>query len=78
MGSFKNLLLKNHGARRAHIYMKAFWYNVDSSLYKSWSLEVGIGHNRETTFTCVYIEKKSSTPEPAGQFQSNLVQIVLG
>jgi hypothetical protein len=27
-------LLKNHWARRAHIYMKAFWYNVDSNLFK--------------------------------------------
>jgi hypothetical protein len=31
----------------------------------------------KTMFTYVYIEKKSS-PEPAGQFQSNLVQIIRG
>jgi hypothetical protein len=30
VGSIKNLL-KNHWARRAHIYMKAFWHNIDSS-----------------------------------------------
>jgi hypothetical protein len=44
VGSFKNL--KNHWARRAYIYMKAFWYNVDSSLFKSWSLECERDHNR--------------------------------
>jgi hypothetical protein len=36
VGSFKNLLM-NHWARRAQIYMKPFWHNVDSSLFKSWS-----------------------------------------
>jgi hypothetical protein len=32
----------------------------------------------KTIITCVYVEKKSSSPEPAGDFQSNLVQIILG
>jgi hypothetical protein len=32
----------------------------------------------KTIFTCVYIEKKSTSPEPAGQFQSNLIHIILG
>ena len=55
VGSFKNLLLQNHWARRAHIYMKAFWYNVDSSLYKPWSPGVGRGHNRENyIYICLY------------------------
>jgi hypothetical protein len=31
----------------------------------------------KTTLPCVYIEKKKSSPEPAGQFLSNLVQIIL-
>jgi hypothetical protein len=30
----------------------------------------------KTILTCVYVEKKSS--EPAGQFQTNLVEIILG
>jgi hypothetical protein len=42
VGSFKNLL-QNHWARIGHIYMKAFWYNVDSNFFKSWSLGVGKG-----------------------------------
>jgi hypothetical protein len=46
MEPFKNLLLKNHRAKGAHIYMRAFWYNVDSSLFKSWSPGVGRGHSR--------------------------------
>jgi hypothetical protein len=57
--------------------MKASWYNVDSNLYKSWSLKVGRGFNRENhTYMCLY--SKKSSPEPAGQFQSNLVEIILG
>jgi hypothetical protein len=43
----KNLFLKNPRARRAHIYMKALLYNVDSSFFKSWSLGVRRGHSRE-------------------------------
>jgi hypothetical protein len=35
------------------------------------------GHNRENIFTYVYIEKKPSSPDPAGQFQLNMVQIIL-
>jgi hypothetical protein len=31
-GHLKYLLLQNHWARIGHIYMKAFWYNVDSDL----------------------------------------------
>jgi hypothetical protein len=65
--SFKNLLLQNHWARRAHIYMKAFWYNVDSSLYKPWSLGVERGHNREKPYFYVFTLKKiffSRTSKP--------------
>jgi hypothetical protein len=79
VGSFENLLLKNHWARRAHIYLKSFWYNVDSSLYKSRSPGVGRGKNKENhIYTCLYWKKKSSPPEPASQFQSNFVQSILG
>jgi hypothetical protein len=62
MGSFKNLL-KNHRASRAHIYMKAFWYNVDSNLFQSLSPGVGRGHNRENH---IYWKKKifSRTSRP--------------
>jgi hypothetical protein len=56
VGSFK-IILKNHLARRVGIYMKAFWYNVDSSLYKSWSSGVGGATIGKTIFTCFYIEK---------------------
>jgi hypothetical protein len=52
-GSFKNLL-QNHIARIGHIYMKVFWYNVDSNFFKSWSLGATIG---KTIFTFVYIGK---------------------
>jgi hypothetical protein len=76
VGSFQNLL-QNHWARIGHIYMKTFWYNVDSELFTSWSPGVGRGHNRENhNYICLW--KKSSSPETAGQFQSSLVQIILG
>jgi hypothetical protein len=76
--SFINLFLQNHWARIGHIYMQTFWYNVDSELFTSWSPGVGRGHNRENhIYICLYW-KQSSSPEPAGQFQSNLVQIILG
>jgi hypothetical protein len=38
--------------------MKSFWHNVNSSLYTPWSPGVGRGHNREPTFTCLYLKKK--------------------
>jgi hypothetical protein len=47
-----------HWARIGHIYMKAFWYNVDSSFLKSWSPGVGRGHNRENHIHwCLYWKK---------------------
>ena len=58
--------------------MKAFWHNVDSSLYKPWSLWVGRGHNRENHMSMCLDWKQSTSSEPAGQIQSNLVQIILG
>jgi hypothetical protein len=55
--------------------MKASRYNEDSELFTSWSLGVGRGHNRENyIYIIMFILKKNSSPEPAGQFQSNLVQ----
>jgi hypothetical protein len=81
VGSFKNLFLQNHWARIGHIYMQTFWYNVDSELFTSWSPGVGRGYNRENhIYICLYIclYWKKSSPEPAGQYQSNLVQIILG
>jgi hypothetical protein len=47
-----------------------FLIYLTSSLFKSWSLGVGWGHNKENHSTCVYIEKRSFS-EPAAQFQSN-------
>ena len=47
---FKNLLLKNHWARKAEIYMEASWYRGDSSLFKSWPPGVRWGHNRGSKF----------------------------
>jgi hypothetical protein len=67
VGLFKDLLLMNHWARKGHIYMKAFWHNVDSNFFKSRSPRVGRGHiNRKTIITCVYVEKQifSRTSRP--------------
>jgi hypothetical protein len=41
--------------------MTAFRYNVDSSFFKSWSLRVGKGHNRENH---IYIKIFSTTSKP--------------
>jgi hypothetical protein len=55
VGLFQNLFLQNYWARRAHIYMKAFWCNVDSCLFTSCSPEVGRGNNREKhNYMCLY------------------------
>jgi hypothetical protein len=56
MELFKKYLLKNHRARRAHIYRKA----IDFNLFKLWSPGVGRGHNRvkyNNIFTSVSIGK---------------------
>jgi hypothetical protein len=45
MGSFK-IFLKNHKSRRAHFYRKAFWCNIKSNFFRSWSLGVWRDHNR--------------------------------
>jgi hypothetical protein len=65
VGSFKNLF-QNHWARIGHIYMKTFWYSVDSELFTSWSLGSGGATIGKTIYTCVYIEKKifSRTTRP--------------
>jgi hypothetical protein len=56
VGSFKNFL-QNHWATIYHIYMTAFWYNIDSELF-TWSLRVGRGHNRENyIYICLYWKK---------------------
>jgi hypothetical protein len=52
--SFKSFLFMNHKARKAQIYTKVSWYSADLSLYKLWPPWVGLGHNGETIFTCVY------------------------
>ena len=46
MGWFHLKIFPNHWARIGHTYMKAFWYNVDSELFTSWSPGVGRGHKR--------------------------------
>jgi hypothetical protein len=55
----------NHWARIGHIYMKAFWYNIDSELFKPWSMGVRRGHNREKIFGshnfCGSVEKGKQT-----------------
>jgi hypothetical protein len=56
---------------------EAFWYNVDSKLFTSWYPGIRRGHNRKNHIYMCFYWKKSS-PELAGQIQSNLVQIVLG
>jgi hypothetical protein len=43
---YKKLVLENHRARKAQIYMKASRHSAESSLFKSWSPGVGRGHNR--------------------------------
>jgi hypothetical protein len=58
VGSLKNLP-QNHLARIGHIYLKAFWCNVDSSFFKPWSPGVGRGHSRENHIhLCLYRKKK--------------------
>ena len=56
--SFKNLLLKNHWARKAEIYMEASSYRGDSSLLKSWPPGVRWGHNRGSKF-CIWLYRKN-------------------
>jgi hypothetical protein len=77
--------LKN--AKMGRVHLKIFFSRITEPEYLHESfliqctfkfLEIMVsggqgGHNRETIFTYVYIEKKSSS-EPAGQLQSNLVQ----
>jgi hypothetical protein len=49
------------------IWINFFWYNVESSLLKSWSPGVRRCHNRENhIYMCLYWKKNS--PEPTGQF----------
>jgi hypothetical protein len=36
---------ESQGPKKAEIYIKASRHNVESSLFNSWSLEVGRGHN---------------------------------
>lgn len=49
VGMKKNLL-KNNLARTAVNCMETLSGNVDSSLSKSWSLGVGLGHNKVAEF----------------------------
>jgi hypothetical protein len=75
--SFKNLL-QNH------------WANFNQTWHKSYlGEEIQVctnvrdcpsprGDNSETKKYTEIFKKKSSSPEPAGQIQSNLVQIILG
>jgi hypothetical protein len=41
--------LKNHRARRAHIYMKSFWHSADLRLHKLW-----FPGSRGLGCTCIY------------------------
>ena len=54
---FKNILLKNHWARKAKIYMKDFWYSGDSSLFKSWPRGYYGAPIGDQSFTYDYIGK---------------------
>jgi hypothetical protein len=37
--------------------MKVFGQSTNASFIKSWPTGVGLGHNRETVFTCLYVGK---------------------
>jgi hypothetical protein len=74
----KSSQVKSQWAIIGLMYMKAFWYGVDSKLWTSWLPGVGRGHNREDHILHMFILKKKSYPDPAGLFQLNLVQIILG
>jgi hypothetical protein len=51
---FKNFL-KDHRTKRAEIYMKVFRCSTKAVLLNSWSLEVGLDHNRGNWFyMCLY------------------------
>jgi hypothetical protein len=64
VGSFKKNF-QNHSARIGHIYSESFWYNVNSSFFKSWSPLVGRGHSRENhMYICLYKKKISWTRRP--------------
>jgi hypothetical protein len=69
----KIFFLKNHSARRAHIYRKAFWYIVDSSLFKSWSLGIGRGNNRVKNIHICF-SRKNLFKKPLTQKTSNLLK----
>jgi hypothetical protein len=71
-------MVENHRTRIGHIYMKVFRYNIDSTVFKSWSPGVGRGHNRENHIHLCLYRKNKSSPEPARPFQSNFLQIILG
>jgi hypothetical protein len=69
--SHKKLLLKNHKLRFTQ--KPPYIVQIQLNLYKSWSLGVGWGHNGDAFI----FFKKLKSSEPAGQYQSNLIQIIL-
>jgi hypothetical protein len=68
-GHLKTFFLKNDWA---HSYMKAFWHNVDSSLF---IMVMGVG--RGQVQKNIFILKKIFS-RTAGQFHLNLEKIILG
>jgi hypothetical protein len=79
MKSSKNLL-NNHWAKITHIYIKPFWYNVDSELLTSWSPWVGRGHNRENHIyiQCMFILKKNLHHNQKANFNQTLYKSSFG
>jgi hypothetical protein len=76
VGSFKNL--QNHWARIGHIYMKAFWYNVDSELFISWSPGVRRGHSRENHIHLCLCWEKNLLQNQQANFNQSWYKSYLG
>jgi hypothetical protein len=50
--------LKKHQAKKAQVYIEAFWYIANRILSKSWYSGVRWGHNWKSIFAEVYTKKK--------------------
>jgi hypothetical protein len=77
VGSFKNLLLQNHWANFNQTWHKSSLGEEIQVSSNEGNYPSPRGDNSETKNTLKSL-KKSSSPEPAGQIQSNLVQIIFG
>jgi hypothetical protein len=67
-------VLKIYWARISHVYMKTFWFDVNSKLFKSLSPGVKRCHNRENNiYMCLFWIKKKIFSRTSG-----LISIKLG